>query len=294
MSRKSQEKTSKITQAFVDESVRLADRIREDQRRMAEIRDRLKEAGRPDLARKFLQTPMELDDLAGFLWRSEALVVFGRNTEEQDRNAKPPVTEYQKRLTLEYSKRSEENPAPRSPSLHHADLERFAESVTSMFLAKIMSELRARYRRVRMMDEKSILREALIKCAPLYDLVEWACIFPDALAAGDCDFVTKIISSHDGNSPAGVLRGHYRTIAKYWSGEGFDSLGLAGKVPALKYWSDRAASAFIGFIEGRPLRVTNYQQCKSRLGLHSEKPTLVTGARYSCEGDTHRLKCWHR
>src|SRR6266480_310522 len=85
--------------------------IRVDQSRIPEIRAELKRVGRLALARKFggwlpparryLKAPKELNEIAGFLWRNEPIIIFERNSDAQS-NAKPAATKYLEQFTLEY------------------------------------------------------------------------------------------------------------------------------------------------------------------------------------------------
>src|SRR4030095_12103883 len=60
---------------LVDEFVQRHTELRKGEQRLRELRAEAKQAGRPDLARKFLEAPIALRDLAGFLWRDEPLVI---------------------------------------------------------------------------------------------------------------------------------------------------------------------------------------------------------------------------
>jgi hypothetical protein len=66
-------RTARPRQALIDEFVRQNMELREVEQRLRERRAEAKQGGRVDLARKFLQAPAVLRDLAGFLWRDEPL-----------------------------------------------------------------------------------------------------------------------------------------------------------------------------------------------------------------------------
>jgi hypothetical protein len=142
-------------------------------------------------------------------------------------------------------------------------------------------------------DEKSILRQVAIELAPMYSLEEWACIFSDAAAAGDTEFIEDLIASH-----RLILEGRWRlpfskeylALAIYW--HGFQAVNLENKVPPLKHWSNKAAWQFVKFAAGNDkLELGNYQMHKARFELHSEKPVLVGFADYSSNGTMERLTC---
>jgi hypothetical protein len=127
-----------------------------------------------------------------------------------------------------------------------------------------------------------------IELAPILPLEEWACIFPDAAAAGDTKFIRDIVASHRrGPKP---LSDEYGALCIFW--HGFCGAGCEGNIPPLKFWSDKAAWQFVQFVTGNnKLTLKNYQQHKTRCGLHSEKPVLVTFADYSNEHAIERLVC---
>jgi hypothetical protein len=78
--RRARKSARKIDQKFLDEFATRHDRILEGEEWRREARAKLKEMGRPDLARKFLHAPMMLKDFAGFVWREEPLVAVSAPT----------------------------------------------------------------------------------------------------------------------------------------------------------------------------------------------------------------------
>ena len=62
-------------QPLIDEFLQRHMELREAEQQLRELRAETKQAGRPDLARKFLEAPIALRDLAGFLWRDEPFVI---------------------------------------------------------------------------------------------------------------------------------------------------------------------------------------------------------------------------
>jgi len=287
MSRKIQKtggrrRASKIA-ALVDEGGRLDRKIREDQRRKREIRAELKKAGRLDLARKFLEAPTELKDLAGILWFNEPLVTFKRKDSDAKTNAVSP-TDFPKRFELE---RTEGKPL----TLHTIDFhEEIAMPMLKMALAKIESKIAERVRRG---SETDATREMAIKCASLWPLEEWACVFPDAALAGDIEFIKKIIASHEQRNVYGVyseLKDHDTDLAACWHNSVL--LSASGdEVPALKYWSDKAACEFVAWQCGDSISMDAYKARKNNLRLHSERPKLVTFANYTRRDKKHLLYC---
>jgi hypothetical protein len=273
--------------------------IRGDQSGIAEIRAGLKRVGRSALARKFggwlppahryLKAPKELVEIAGFLWRNEPMIIFERNSDAQP-NAKPTVTKYLERFTLKYSE------LPRTRFITN-DLARQVAAIAKMYLAKIQSDVRDRWRkainsgRAKEVDVRAALREILIKSAWLYPLHEWACIFPDAAAAGDHQFITEMVEAAVSGkyTPPAKLDGYYGHIAGYWHDFNLD--GLARSVPGLKHWSEKAACEFVSFRSRHDLELRNYRHYKKGLQLHSEKPTLVSRAEYVHDGELHELRC---
>jgi hypothetical protein len=272
------------------EIVKLEELQRETRRKFIRV-------GRPDLNRRFLSAPAFLRQLAGVLWRNEPLVGFltrsqalkpGTWTTEEEESIS--ALKYPKKFTL--TRRSCEN-------WLQVNEDRYGRHLLQMWAVKkeadVTQRTRARAKRAQnVTDQKSILRQVAIELAPLYSLEEWACIFPDAAAAGDTEFIEEIITS----LRAQILGGRWRlqfskeyvALAKYW--HGFHAFGLETKVPPLKHWSDKAAWQFVKFATGNDnLELSNYQIHKSRFELHSEKPVLVGFADYSSNGTVERLTC---
>ena len=287
-------RTTRPRPALIDEFVRRNMKLREAEQRLRELRAEAKEGGQPDLARKFLQAPAVLRDLAGFLWRDEPFVIvdspaimfaggWARVTARQLSDAQS----YSERFKLEYSEEAT-IVCRRPPITARAGL-------FTMHLMKLQHDVRERLIKAGKAGRfngdplKLELRELAIECAWMLPFEEWACIFPDAAMAEDYDFVLRITAAHRDGPPITAFRGHCDWIARCW--DSFQILGLARKVPALKNWSDKAACEFVGFISGERIKISKYQKCKQRLGLHSEKPTLVTFAGYTRDGRIHRLTC---
>ena len=163
-----------------------------------------------------------------------------------------------------------------------------------MWIAKTRADLTQRIRADAkrggqiVIDSQLLLRQLAIELAPIYPLEEWSCIFPDAAAAGDTSFIEELVASH--RRERRPLSKEYSTLFIFW--HGFDAIGYEGKVPPLKYWSDKAAWQFVQFATGNDeLTLKNYQQHKTRCGLHNEKPVLVTFADFSNESSIARLVC---
>lgn len=68
--------SSKDPATLVDELIQCRNSIRECEEKQKDLRREMMKAGRLDLARQFLRTPMELEDLAGFLWYGRPMVVM--------------------------------------------------------------------------------------------------------------------------------------------------------------------------------------------------------------------------
>ena len=265
-----------------------------------ETRRKFIQAGRPDLNRRFLSAPAFLRQLAGFLWRNEPLVGFltrsqalkpgtWRTEEEESISA----LNYPKQFTL--VRRSCENWCEVKEDWYRG----FGRHLLQMWAVKKEADVTRRIktagkRRQNVTDERSILRQVAIELAPMYSFEEWACIFPDAAAAGDTEFIEEIIAFL---RPV-ILEGRWRlpfskeylALAIYW--HGFHAVGLENKVPPLKHWSDKAAWQFVKFATGNDkLDLSNYQIHKARFELHSEKPVLVGFADYCTDGTIERLTC---
>jgi hypothetical protein len=298
-------RTTRPRPALIDEFVRRNMKLREAEQRLREIRAELKQGGRVDLARKFLQAPAVLRDLAGFLWRDEPFVIVDSPAIMFAGALSPMVTarqlpsdaqSYSERFSLEYSE--ERTRVDRRPPIT------LTNDLFTMHLNKLQHDVRERLikadkaGRLNGDPVKLALREIAIECAWMLPLEEWACIFPDAAMAEDYDFILRITAAHRDGPTSTAFRGHCGWIARCW--DSFEILGLERQVPALKHWSDKAACEFVGFISGERIRISSqaanaalakYQKCKQRLGCHSEKPTLVTFAKYTRDGRVHRLTC---
>jgi hypothetical protein len=125
----------------------------------------------------------------------------------------------------------------------------------------------------------------LIRSAGALPLEEWACIFPDAVLAGDLKFSHEVTKAHRSRCIKPPFDRVDLTIMMPWHGFTWRDKEL----PPLKYWSDQAACDCVGFLSGKSLSISAYKHRKNRLGLHSEKPTLVTTAIYNCVDGVHRL-----
>jgi hypothetical protein len=273
--------------ALVDEGARLDSDIREGEQARRELRYKLKQAGRLDLARKFLQAPGPLRDLADLLWYNEAIVAF------PDAHGRPlSAADFpEKRFRLIHSDvhvltavRSDGQPA----MIKLPPIGRLIELSTALLRSKFA------WRSKGVQRGRSAKELFMIEMAPsLFAFEEWACIFPDAALAGDYDFIERIVARFRDPRAWPLEDKDLLSIGLYW--DSFKALGSADMIPPLKHWKDRAACEFVRFItrtRDHELTLAAYQKRKSRLRLHSKKPTLVTGARYICEGDTHSLKCW--
>jgi hypothetical protein len=288
--RKTQKTASEIAK-LVDRGGQLQAEVEQGETARRAIRAKLVEVGRADLARKLVAAPVALRDFAGFVWGSEAIVTFGKKNNSATGNMSPAATtNFPKQFKLERLEGRQSGGVQQTQDF----LNRFGDPLLKMALAKWQSNFIERVRgqqkagKMNLVDRKAVLRELAIQTASAYPLEEWATIFPDAALAGDHEFINEIVARHtQGARP--VLDTRFSSIAFYWYG--FDLLGKAEKIPPLKHWSDKAACEFVGFISGESLTVSTYQQRKKRLGLHSEKPTLVTWAEHTHDGKIHRLVC---
>jgi hypothetical protein len=264
-----------------------------------ETRRKFIQAGRPDLNRRFLSAPLVLRQLAGCLWRNEPLVGFLTRSQAlkpgtwRTQEESISALNYPKQFTL--TRRSCENWCEVKEDWYRE----FSRHLLQMWAVKKEADVTRRIktagkRRQNVTDKKSIYRQMAIELAPMFSLEEWACIFPDAVVAGDTDFIQEITASL---RPV-ICKGkwqlpfskEYLALAIYW--HGFRAVGLENKVPPLKHWSDKAACEFVKFATGNDkLELSNYQMHKSRFELHSEKPLLVSYADYASDGTTERLTC---
>jgi hypothetical protein len=288
---RSKRKTQKTEIAkLVDRGSELQAEVEEGEEARRAIRDRLVELGRADLARQLVAAPAALRDFAGFLWGNEAIVTFGKKNDSATGNMSPAATtKFPKQFKLERLE-------GRTGRVQQTQdfLNRFGDPLLKMALAKWQANFIERVRaqkkagKMNLVDRRAVLRELAIQTAGAYPLEEWATIFPDAALAGDHEFINEIVARHTQDARP-LLDTRFTSIAFYWYG--FDLLGKAENIPPLKHWSDKAACEFVGFISGESLTVSTYQQRKKRLGLHSEKPTLVTWAEHTHDGKIHRLAC---
>ena len=238
-----------------------------------------------------LVAPAVLRDFAGFLWGNEAIVTFSNKDNRVTEDISPATAiNFPKQFKLERVEGRERSGDVRTQDF----LNRFGDPILKMAFARWQSNFIERLRaqqksgKMNLVDGKVVLRELAIQTAAAYPLEEWATIFPDAALAGDYEFIKEIVARYaEGARP--MLDARFTSIALYWYG--FDLLEKAKKIPPLKHWSDKAACEFVGFISGESLTVSTYQQRKKRLGLHSEKPTLVTWAEHTHDSKTHCLVC---
>jgi hypothetical protein len=288
---RSKRKTQKTEIArLVDRGGQLQAEVEQGEEARRAIRASLVEVGRADLGRKLLAAPVALRDFAGFVWGNQAIVTFGKKNDCVTGNMSPAATtNFPKQFKLERLE------GRRSGRVQTQDfLNRFGDPLLKMALAKWQSNFIERARaqqkagKMNLVDRTAVLRELAIQTALAYPLEEWATIFPDAALAGDHEFIKEIVARHTQDARP-LLDTRFTSIAFYWYG--FDLLGKAEKIPPLKHWSDKAACEFVGFISGESLTVSTYQQRKKRLGLHSEKPTLITWAEHTQDGKIHHLVC---
>jgi hypothetical protein len=255
--------------ALVDEGARLHSRIRKNEECLREYRTKLKQAGRLDLVQKFLVAPTELRDLAGFLWRNEAIVTF-HEKHGLDAN-KVASTDFPKQFALRAGTRRV------GDGLTFAQLDELIAAARAKVLSNFSQRTKGQ------IDRTSAVRELAIQFAWMWPLEEWACIFRDAALAGDTDFIEKILALH-GTGPQSLDHIDAVTVVN-WNGTHENT------VPPLKYWSDQAACEFVCFVTSEDLKLPAYKKRKQRLGLRSDKPVLVTFAECSQRNGKRLLSC---
>ena len=303
MSRKIQKngrrKSATKIAALVDKGGRLDSEVRKHEVTLSEVRKKLKQAGRLDLARKYLEAPTALRDVAGLLWRNEALVAFQEKDDSDEKSKAVSAADFpEKQFTLT---RSDSSPWEKftvkrsdgkSATMTLPAIEVLVEMRLAKFCANIAERLNARARRNNaVFDEKQFYREFMIESWWMFSLEEWACVFPDVALAGDRDFIEQIVKQFGKTPPDWTNDRDIKSIGVFW--HGFELLDTADTIPPLKHWSRKAACEFVRFFNGDDkLSLTAYKERKTRLRLHSEKPKLVTWAEYTRKGsDTHRLVC---
>ena len=166
--------------AAVVELFRLYPRIRKNEERSRELRIKLKQAGRLDLAQKFLVAPTTLRDLAGVLWRNEPIASF-HEKHGLDANEIAP-TDFPKQFTL--------TRAACRDSLTFARPDELVAAAGAKVLSNFIQRTKGQ------IDKTSALRELAIQTAWMWPLEEWVCIFQDAALAGDTDFIEKSLALH--------------------------------------------------------------------------------------------------
>jgi hypothetical protein len=275
---------------------------KEEEEAIREIRDELKQEGRLDLARKYLYPLAQLKDLAGLFWRNEALAACSHQNHLFFGRFKPALAADfpEKRFTLIRS--GEQITLERSDGKRaKIRLLWFDETFEEMRVAKIASNVAERLKAAQRRGAPSTphaaaVKEVFIEIAPVFfSFEECACIFPDAALADDHNFIQRIVERYRNRRPFDPFEDRdVRTIGLYWHGFKLD--GAAERIlppPPLKHWSDRAACEFVRFKEGNDkVSLGAYKERKKRARHHSERLTLVTGARYTREGGSHCLKCW--
>jgi hypothetical protein len=267
--------------ALVDQCKPVDHQIREWQRCLRENRAEFKEATRMDLVRK-VAPPMRLIDLAGFLWRNEPIVFVKSSVAKRAEN-------YLTRFTLVIAGSGYR---PSDGEIIVPELSLDSRHLEGLLINKTMAKIK------KGTSPSLAIKEVVIQLAPFTrTFEEWACIFPDAAAAGDYDFIIRIVEGFRERRRLGD-RDEWETIIAHWN------VGLIDGVPPLKHWTDQAACEFVRFIEGakgslrmilshieRHRALNNYQQRKSRHSCHCEKPTLVNRAYYTREDEVRRLCC---
>jgi len=312
--------------ALVDKGVRRHSDILKGQEAIKEIRDKFKQAGRLDLARKYLKLPTELRELADVLWYNKPL---GRISWEKRKvrfswEKKIPAS-FTKKVTFSLKAIQTRKTEPASAT--NFPLKQFTlirsdgapgEKITgkcsdrqpavimrgppptwplkAAAIAKVASNFFERSKaaqrtRTVFSSPAAALKEMVIQLAPLlFTFEECACMFPDAALAGDYDFIERTVTRY--RQPDPLEDRDVRSMGLYWYG--FEALGAADVIPPLRQWSDKAQCEFVRWHNGPQddkLKLGAYRERKTRLGLHSEKPTLVTWAEYIREGDRHCLMC---
>ena len=269
-----------------------------------ELRAKYVSLGRPDLARDFVVTPTPLRDLADYLWLDKPLVT-SESFSAQTRST-PPSANFKKEFRLVRRDGAPGNsedgficcPAEwrrRDESARHL-ADSFAKRLSSawsvMWMTKKNSDLREQIAKAekagKPVAEKSLVRKwALETIWRNFPLEEWATVFPDAALAGDLDFIQEIVRRFKGKDDGLHLATDYLPLAFYWH-----EFPGAAQVPPLKHWRDKAACEFIRFFTGKSvqaLTIERYKRLKRKLGLHIEKPILVSWTEYKRSGMEHVL-----
>jgi hypothetical protein len=283
---------------LVDELIQRRNSIRECEEKQRDLRREMIKAGRLELARQSLRTPMELEDLAGFLWYGRPMVVMEETmipSRPLKRSIRFPVKpqsinrKFPKKFVMTQCD-GESRPLTKSRAVAITNQ---WHAVKAMIAKKVRSDLFDRLKVAargggEIIDQPKMIRELAIETARWrYPLEEWATIFPDAALAGDYDFIKRIVDQWTEPAPLDL---QYWAIAFFWNG--FESVGLASRVPPLKYWRDKAACEFVSWkCRGDSISIDAYKACKKKLGLRSGKPKLVTFAEYTRQRKDYRLYC---
>ena len=283
---------SRKIQKTARKAARIAARLAEAKRLYSEFR----EAEEADYKGK----QALLKKLAGYFWRNEEFVASEKNDSDTDSKS-VSVADFPERFTLIRlgKKITVESLDGQTPASGHETTGTdpgiyvpLMRAIEIAFAKDLEERAKAAQMRGSTFTVVDAIKESQILLAPfLFTIEEWARIFPDAARADDYDFIDRSVRSFRKQQPSRLENRDIRSIGFFW--HGFQMLGIGDMIPPLKHWSDRAACEWVRFyLREHTLKLVAYKQRKSRTRLHSEKPTLVTGARYVCEGDAHILKCW--
>lgn len=285
--------------ALTDKGAHLQGKIVQCEQELRALRNEFLIRGRPDVARHFIVTPLALRDLAGALFRGETPVLFRKKIAVE--NA-PMARNFLAKFSLEYRDgeqgllwRGDDGEVRRATEarLDNHFWTQFTELLSEALIEKLRSNFRERVKVARKKGRKDLpslddeMRELTVAMAQAYPLEEWSGIFPDATLAGQVNFIKDIIAGHS-HAPSETNLPGLR-VALFW--RGFEPIGFGDVVPPLRHWSDKSACEFDNFFSKQELKLSNYQARKSRFGLRSQAPTLVTYAEYKCNGKTHLLNC---
>ena len=216
----------------------------------------------------------ELENLAALMWNNEALVTSHDGSDKNNQSAPVSAADFEKQFTLVIPG---EGFQPEKGDVVLAGQTTDSQTAVEVLANKIIAKSKGS-------PPEDVIKKISIQLAPcLLPFEEWSTIFQYAALAGDYDFIERSVARYREKQTLFDDRDIYE-IGTHWH------FGPAERIPPLKYWSDKAACEFIQFISGERSTLNAYKLRKSRIGFHSEKPTLVSFAELKYgEGGTRRL-----